>query len=96
METKVNEQNITQCNGDKYYLWEFFVRSLLAKYEVCDVVDQTLAALENQTEEWQRKNSTAKNIIVEYLSDAFLNFVKDNSTAKGSFDSLDAYMKDTV
>lgn len=41
------------------------------------------------TEEWRKLERIAKSVLVEYLSDSFLGFAKEESTAKEILQSLD-------
>lgn len=87
MEVKTTKRNIQQFTGEKYSVWKFRVKALLDELNVLHVVNNEPP--EVITDEWRKCDSTAKSVIVEYLSDSFLDFVKDNVTARNIFLALD-------
>ena len=87
MDTK-SKRNIQPFNGEKYSVWKFRIKSLLAELQVLDVIDE--AVPENPSAQWIKRNQTAKNTIVEYLSDTYLNFAKDQNRAQEILRELDS------
>lgn len=86
MESKLS--NIQPFTGDRYTVWKFRVQLLLAELDVLTVVDNDLP--EEISDEWLKKDAIATSTIVEYLSDSFLGFAKDNATARDIYDNLSA------
>lgn len=86
------KRNIKPFNGEKYAVWKFRIKSLLAELNVLTVIESDppdefpdiVAA-----EAWNKSEITAKSVIVEYLSDAFLGFAKENIKAKEILTNLD-------
>lgn len=85
MENK--KRNIQPFNGERYSVWKFRVRSLLSEMQVLDVIDKEEPGCPD--EEWQKKNLTARNVIIEYLADSLLNYAKEDLTAKIILQNLD-------
>lgn len=88
MESAKIKRNIKPFNGEKYSVWKFRIRSLLTELDVIKVIDQTIP--EKLTDEWNKAERIAKSVIVEYLRDSFLGFVKTDNTASDVLKSLDA------
>lgn len=86
MEQRV-KRNIQQFNGERYSTWKFRIKSLLEELQVSCVIDSSPP--ENPDAEWTKKNLIAKSTIVEFLSDGYLNFAQDATTAKSIIDNLD-------
>ena len=71
------KRNIKPFNGERYAIWKFRVKALLSELGVLKVINEDVQ--ENPSDEWQKQNLTAKNTIIEYLSDAFLNFANNQT-----------------
>lgn len=82
-----NKRNIQQFNGERYSTWKFRIKSLLEELQVLSVLEDPTP--EEPDADWLKKNMIAKGTIVEYLSDSFLNFAKDSTTAKSILADLD-------
>lgn len=81
------KKNIKVFDGEKYSVWKIRMRALLSELDVIKVIDYETPKVIN--DEWKRAERIAKGTIVEYLSDSFLNFAKQEYTAKNVFRSLD-------
>lgn len=69
METK-SHRNIPQFTGERYTIWKFRVRALLAEENALKVLDEDPP--EMLDEQWRKCERFAKSIIVEYLSDTII------------------------
>jgi hypothetical protein len=85
---KIDKRNIKQFNGERYSIWKFRVKSLLRELNILHAVEDAIPDLPD--EHWLKADSTARGVIVDYLSDAFLSFAKEVRFAKTIFDQLDA------
>ncbi|CAD7081866.1 unnamed protein product [Hermetia illucens] len=74
------KRNIKPFDGEKYSVWKFRIRALLTELNVVQVVVSEVP--DEITEEWKIAERTAKSVIVEYLSDSFLSFAKEEHTTK--------------
>lgn len=81
------KRNIQPFSGENYNIWKFRIRSLLSELEVIHVIDQPKP--ENPDNKWKKSESTAKNVLIEYLSDSCLSYVKPESSTKQIFAVLD-------
>lgn len=81
------KRNIKPFDGEKYSIWKFRLRALLAENELLYVIDDDKP--EGECEKWNKANRTAKNTIIEYLNDTFLSFATTECTAKEVFNNLD-------
>lgn len=81
------KRNIKPFDGEKYSVWKFRIRALLSEMNVLKVIESD-PIIRDST--WDKSNRIAKSIIVEYLSDSYLGFAKEGSTAKDILHSLDA------
>lgn len=88
MENQVSKRNIQPFNDEKYSMWNFRVRALLAKLEVLNLIDEAIPTA--LTPDWTRKDLIAKSDIVEYLSEAFHGFAGENDKARDILTKLDA------
>lgn len=88
MESLKAKRNIKAFDGERYGVWKFRLRALLSELDVIKVLDDAIP--EPLTDEWVKAERTAKNVIVEYLSDSFLGFVQSDKSAKEIFCDLDA------
>ncbi|CAD7091660.1 unnamed protein product [Hermetia illucens] len=82
------KRNIKPFDGEKYSVWKFRIRALLTELNVVQVVDSEVP--DEITKEWKIAERTAKSVIVEYLSDSFLSFAKEENTTKEIISDLDA------
>uniref|UniRef100_A0A034WLU8 Copia protein n=1 Tax=Bactrocera dorsalis TaxID=27457 RepID=A0A034WLU8_BACDO len=82
------KRNIKPFDGEKYAIWKFRVRALLAELDVLKVIDGD--APHEAGEEWKKAERCAKSTLIEYLSDAFLNFATSDITACEILRNLDA------
>ncbi|CAD7001593.1 unnamed protein product [Ceratitis capitata] len=81
------KRNIVPFCGEKYGIWKFRVSALLAENDALKVIDEN--APENLDEAWGKTERNAKCLIIEFLSDSFLGFASNESTAKQIFTNLD-------
>ena len=88
MENSKIKRNIKPFDGEKYNVWKFRVRSLLTELDVLKVIDEPVPT--EMTDVWKKAEKVAKSVLVEYLSDSFLGFVKTDISAKEVLLSLDA------
>ncbi|XP_068897506.1 uncharacterized protein [Tenebrio molitor] len=72
---KIDKRNIKQFNGERYSIWKFRVKSLLRELNILHAVEDAIPDLPD--EHWLKADSTARGVIVDYLSDAFLSFAKE-------------------
>lgn len=87
MENIKSKRNIQPFNGENYNIWKFRIRSLFNELEVIHVIDKPEPA--NPDSKWKKSESTAKNALIEYLSDSYLSYVKPESSTKQIFAALD-------
>ncbi|KAH0818916.1 hypothetical protein GEV33_003874 [Tenebrio molitor] len=73
--------------SERYATWKFRISALLEELNVAVVVAQEVPAV--PTEEWKKKNSLARNTIIEYLGDSLLGFAKEQEFAKQIIANLD-------
>ena len=88
MENLKVKRNIKAFDGERYSVWKFRLRALLSELDVLKVLDDE--KLDKKSDEWKKADKVAKSVIIEYLSDSFLGFVKVESSAKEIIQSLDA------
>lgn len=81
------KRNITPFNGEKYSIWKKRIRGLLSELGVLKVINEETPA--KITDAWKTAESTAKNILMEYLSDSFRSYVTNEKTVKDIFCDLD-------
>jgi len=82
------KRNIKPFDGEKYSVWKFRIRALLAELEVLKVIDGQVPAIPNEV--WKKAERCAKSTLIEYLSDTFLNFATSDISARQILLSLDA------
>jgi len=80
-------KNISPSRGEKYSVWIFCVKSFLAENDVLFVIEEKPQEID---EKWAKAERSAKIFIIEFLSDSFLSFADNNSTAKEIFEKLDS------
>lgn len=85
---KYSKRNITPFNGEKYNVWKFRIMALLKDLRAKKVVTEDPPS--PMTVSWENAEATAKNAIIEYLSDSYIDFAKDEFTTKQVFENLDA------
>ncbi|CAH2090566.1 unnamed protein product [Euphydryas editha] len=88
MENLKSKRNIALFNGEKYSVWKFRVRALLNEMDILNVIDEEPP--NTPCQDWEKNNRIAKGIIVEYLSDSFLGFAKEENSARQILLSLNA------
>lgn len=81
-------KNISPFRGEKYSVWKFRVKSLLAENDVLFVIEKEKP--QEIDEKWTKAERSAKSIIIEFLSNSFLSFADNNSTAKEILEKLDS------
>jgi len=64
------------------------VKSLIAENDVLFVIEKENT--QEIDEKWTKAERSAKSIMIEFLSDSFLSFADNNSTAKEIFEKLDS------
>jgi len=74
------KRNKTPFNGQKYSICKFGVRALLKKNELIKLIDEEPSDKES-VEVRKRAERNAKSLITEYLSDSFLVFANNGSSA---------------
>lgn len=86
MENRQNKRTIKPFTGERYSVWKFRVRTLLAEIGVLNVIEDEG---DERDEEWKQSDLTAEGIIIEYLSDYFLGFAQESERAQEIFWKLD-------
>ena len=61
-ETKKTKRNIKPFNGEKYSIWKFRIRALIAEEDALQVLDKDRP--ETVTDEWKKQEKIAKGIII--------------------------------
>lgn len=80
------KRNIKPFDGEKYSVWKFRIRALLSEIDVIKVIDEDPLP---DNESWVKNNKIAKSVIIEYLSDSYLDFAKKDDSAKDILKNLD-------
>lgn len=84
---KKTKRNIKPFTGEKYSIWKFRVRALIAEEDALLVLDNDVPEI--ITDEWRKSERLAKSIIIEYLSDSMIGFATEEATAREIFKKLD-------
>lgn len=87
MENSKSKRNIKPFDGEKYSVWKFRIRALLSELDVIKVIDDDPII---RCSTWEKNNRIAKSVIIEYLSDSYLGFAKEDATAKEILVNLDS------
>lgn len=88
-EIKYFKKNIKPFEGEKYGIWKFRILELLSEQNVIDVIVKEPP--KDITEDWNNKERKARGLIVDYLGDSLLDYVKNpKTTAKEILTTLDA------
>ena len=80
--------NIKPFDGERYRIWKYRIRSLLSDLNVVKVIDSE--APTPLSKDWMKAESTAKTLIIDYLSDSLLGVVGENLSARDIFKNLDS------
>lgn len=86
---KKTKRNVKPFDGEKYSVWKYRIRSLIAEEDALKVLDETPPTDPKDLTSWNKSERIAKGIIVEYLSDTMLSFSTEKDTAKAVMDKLD-------
>lgn len=86
-EKKNLKRNIEPFNGEKYSIWKFRVRALIAEENALQVLDEEIPLYVD--EEWKKDERAAKGIIIASLSDQMLSFAQGDLTAYEIITKLD-------
>lgn len=89
-EAKKAKRNIKPFNGEKYSIWKYRIRSLIAEEDALKVLDEVAPTDPKALSNWKRCERIAKGIIIEYLSDSMLSFSTEADTAKQVIHKLDS------
>lgn len=81
------KQNIKPFNGDKYTIWKFRIRALIAEEDALKVIDEDIP--DEITDEWRKCERIAKGILIEHLSDSMIGFATESESAKSIFHKMD-------
>lgn len=87
-ETKGPRHLIKPFNGEKYSIWKFRMRALIAEEDALCVLDKDPPT--TLTDEWKKHERVAKGLIVKHLTDTMVGFAKEEDTAKEIIAKLDA------
>lgn len=85
---KQSKRAIAPFDGEKYSIWKYRVRALIAEEDALCVLDRDRP--ERPDNCWLKGERIAKGIIIAYLSDIMLSFSSEEDTAKDIIDKLDA------
>lgn len=74
---KFKQRNIEPFKGEKYGIWKFRVRALIAEEGALMVLDEDLP---QDSSTWRKAERVAKGIIIAHLSDSMLSFAQGEET----------------
>lgn len=80
------KRRIPLFNGEKFSVWKFRMRGLFEEKDLLRVIDDVPP--QRVSADWEKANRAARNLIIEYLSDSLLSFVKPELTAKEILDNM--------
>ena len=80
--------NIKPFDDERYRIWKYRIRSLLSDLNVIKMIDSE--APTPLSKDWMKAESTAKTLIIDYLSDSLLGVVGENLSARDIFKNLDS------
>lgn len=89
-----DKTGIPQFSGQNFENWKFRVERHLASADCLDAVKGSAPITEagngtnNLNADWNRKDLKAQNIITSFMHDDCLECIRDETTAKGMWDSL--------
>lgn len=81
------KRNIQQFNGERYSVWKYRIKSLLSELQVLDVIENEKPT--EPDENWIKRNTVAKNTIIEFLGDSYLNFAQKETNAVNILRNMD-------
>ena len=87
--------SIPKLNGANYATWSYQVRFYLTREKLYDIISSDLPA--QRDEAWKTKDTEAQAAIVMLIDPTQFQYVKNQTTAKGMWDSLkDHYQPKTI
>lgn len=90
---KQSKRAIAPFDGEKYSIWKYRVRALIAEENALSVLDKDRP--EKPDDSWLKSERIAKGIVIAYLSDTMLSFSSEEDTAKDVIAKLDAIYQRT-
>lgn len=74
--------NIKPFNGNNFITWKHKILILLEEHEVHEQVEKDPEPEKDRDEDWSKKNSKAKSLIVQYLADSHLFYTTGKTTTR--------------